>query len=122
MRKVVSKEGEKGSGRLVSWEGGKCGRVVCWKGGKGGSIVRWQGWGGWKAVMGKVGKGGEGGGEVVRRWQGRKGARVLGWQVLDFIFLFLMLISNGTKEQDKLKIIWLSQRNGRTRLRSSTSY
>ena len=95
---------------------------MCWKGGKGGSIVRWQGWGGWKAVMGKVGKGGEGGGEVVRRWQGRKGARVLGWQVLDFIFLFLMLISNGTKEQDKLKIIWLSQRNGRTRLRSSTSY
>ena len=59
----MSREGEKDSGRVVSWEGGKGGRVVCWKegrvvcwkcgrsgrvvsweGGKGGRIVRPQGW------------------------------------------------------------------------------
>ena len=39
-------------------------------------------------------------------------------RVLDFILLFLMLISNRTKEQDRFKIIWRGHRDGRTLLRS----
>ena len=64
----------------------------------------------------QVGKGKEAGSEEVARWE----RRVARWQggsflvlfkskrhmvILDFIFLFLNLISNGTKEQDKFKII-----------------
>ena len=75
----------------MSWEGGKRMRVVSWEGRKGGRIVRSQG---------------RKGGRV--RWQDRKGWRVVRWQggrflvliqgwrdagwVLDFIYLFLMLI------------------------------
>ena len=33
-------EGEKGSGRVVTWESGKAGRLVCWKGGRGGKDRR----------------------------------------------------------------------------------
>ena len=36
----MSMEGEKGSGRVVTWESGKAGRVVCWKGGRGGKDRR----------------------------------------------------------------------------------
>ena len=47
----MNREGWKGSGWEVYWEGGKDGRVVSWEGGravswkgaKGGRIVRWQG-------------------------------------------------------------------------------
>ena len=68
---VMSREGEKGIGTVVSWEGG---RVVCWKGekgGKGGRIVRRQGWRGWRPVTWRVGKvGGRGGCSAeLARWE-----------------------------------------------------
>ena len=43
----------------------------------------------------------------------------VGW-LQDFVFLFLMLI-NGTKEQDRLKIILRGRRDGKTLLRSYAS-
>ena len=73
-------------------QSGKGERVVRWQGGKGGRVVKWQG--GRFLVLFKSG----------------------GHRVLDFIFLSLMLISNGTKEQDRFKIIWRGQRDGRTLL------
>ena len=101
---------------------------------EGSDVTSWERWGG-RA------------GPVVRRWQGGGGARVVRWQIrksermvkwqgerflvlfkswghrvsLDFTFLFLMLISNGTKEEDRLKIIWRGQTSGRTLLTSNTS-
>ena len=69
-----------------------------WQGGKGGRVVKWQGE--WFLVLFKSG-----------------GRRVS----LDFIFLLLMLISNGTKEQDGFKIIWHGHRDVKTFLRSNAS-
>ena len=117
--RVVYWEGGK-NGRVVSWEGGKGGRVVSWKGGKGGRIVRQQGQRGWRAVTWEVGKDGRmvswkgGKGARVVWWHGGKGGRVVKWKGGRFLVLFesgrrrvsprfhlffLMLISNGTKEQ-----------------------
>ena len=77
--------------------------------------------------------------QVVRRWKKCEGSEVRkvgewrsgnvggSWfysrvndtgRVLDFILLFLMLISSRTKEQDRFKIIWRGHRDGRTLLRS----
>ena len=126
--------------RVVSWEGGK--------GGKDGKVVRQQGCRGWRAVTWQIGKGwGEGWGVVKRwqsgngvrivRWQGGKGGRMMKRQGGRFLVLFksgghrvsprfhhfssFFFFSNGTKEQDRLKIIWHGQRDGRTLLRSNTS-
>ena len=59
----MSREGEKYSGRVVSWKDGKGGRVVYWKGGR---VVCW-----------KCGSGGR-----VVSWEGGKGGRIVrrkGW-------------------------------------------
>ena len=73
-------------------------------------------------------KGCEGQGGKGRRVVKRQGGRSLvlfkvgnTGRVPDFIFLFLMLISHGTKEQDSFKIIRRGQRDGSTLLRSNTS-
>ena len=40
----MSKEGDKGRGRVLCWEAEKGGRAVSWKSGKGGRIVMQHDW------------------------------------------------------------------------------
>ena len=62
-------------------------------------------------------------GREVARWERWENGEVARWKVPGFIQEWIkMLIINGTKEQDSLKIIWHGQRNGRTLHRSNTSY